>query len=64
MMSLLLSQLCLNKDSKKFFDGLLTTDTEEGGDYFDIVIERVGNMVSDEVMEFSSRAELIQSFNG
>lgn len=62
MMSLLLSQLCLNKDSKKFFDGLLTADTEEGGDYFDIIIERVGNMVNDDVMEFSSRAELIQSF--
>ena len=39
-----------------------TTDTEEGGDFFDIKIERVGNMVNDEVMEFSSRAELIQSF--
>ena len=62
MMSLLLSQLCLNKDSKKFFDGLLITDTEEGGDYFDIKIEKISNMVNDESLEFNSKAELIHSF--
>lgn len=62
MMSLLLSQLCLNKDSKKFFDGLLITDTEEGGDYFDIKIEKVSNMVNDESLVFNSKAELIHSF--
>ena len=32
MMSLLLCQLALNKDSKKFFEGLLTVDNAEGGD--------------------------------
>ena len=62
MMSLLLSQLCLNKDSKKFFDGLLTTDIEEGGDFFDIKIEKVGNMVEGDILAFKSKAELIQSF--
>ena len=63
MMSLLLTQLALNKDSKKFFNGLLTTDTEEGGDYFDINIKRVCDMLdSDEELTFSNRAELIQSF--
>ena len=63
MMSLMLSQLALNKDSKRFYEGLLTIDTEEGGDYFDIKIERVGNMVADpSALHFDSRAELIQSF--
>ena len=63
MMSLLLSQLALNKDSKKFFEGLLTVNTEEGGDYFDIMIEKVGSIVADvKEMHFKTRAELIQSF--
>ena len=63
MMSLLLTQLALNKDSKKFFDGLLTTDTEEGGDYFDINIKKVSDMLDiDSKVVFNNRAELIQSF--
>ena len=36
IMSLLITQLALNKDSKKFFDGLLTIDDEVGGDVFEI----------------------------
>ena len=55
MMSLLLTQLALNKDSKAFFDGLLTIDSEEGGDCFDIRIEEVGNMIEDENITFNSR---------
>ncbi len=62
MMSLLLTQLALNKDSKDFFDGLLTTDTEEGGDFFDIVIEEVGNMVDDEELVFKTKRDLLHSF--
>ena len=63
MMSLLLSQLSLNKESKKFFEGLLTIDSKEGGDYFDIKIEEVKDMLDDsEVLSFKNRSELIQSF--
>ena len=63
MMSLILSQLALNQDSKKFFEGLLTIDTEEGGDAFDIKIEKVSDMVEDmSEMHFETEAELIQSF--
>ena len=63
MMSLLLSQLALNKESKKFFDGLLTIDSVEGGDYFDIKIEKVKDMIDDkEELKFKNRRELIQSF--
>ena len=63
MMSLLLSQLALNKDSKKFFEGLLTIDSEAGGDFFDIKIEPVGNMIDDsEMLLFKNKRELIHSF--
>lgn len=63
MMSLLISQLALNKDSKQFFEGLLTSDTESGGGCFDITVERVGNIIDDnESLTFKSKAELIQSF--
>jgi hypothetical protein len=63
MMSLMLSQLALNQDSQKFFDGLLTVDTEEGGDVFDIIIKRAVDMVADiNEMHFASYAELVQSF--
>ena len=63
MMSLLISQLALNDDSKKFFEGLLTTDTEVGGDEFDIVVERIGDVIDEnESLVFNNNAELIQSF--
>ena len=63
MMSLLLCQLALNKDSKKFFEGLLTVDNAEGGDYFDIKIKKVCEMIDEsEELKFKNRAELIQSF--
>ena len=63
MMSLLLCQLALNNDSKAFFDGLLTVDNAEGGDYFDIRIKKIGEMLDDkEELNFKNKAELIQSF--
>ncbi len=62
MMSLLLCQLALNKESKKFFDGLLTIDSMEGGDYFDIKIEAVKDMIDEQELKFKNRGELIQSF--
>lgn len=63
MMSLILSQLALNQDAKRFYDGLLTVDKEEGGDDFDLKIEKVGDMVPDIAeMHFDTAAELIQSF--
>lgn len=62
MMSLLLSQLALNKDSLKFFEGLLTIDREEGGDFFDIVINKVEDVLDEDNLSFSSASELIHSF--
>ena len=63
MMSLLLSQLALNQDSKQFYEGLLTIDTEEGGNDFDLKIEKVSDMVEDvSEMHFATSGELIRSF--
>lgn len=63
MMSLLLTQLALNKESKRFFEGLFTTDTEESGDIFDIKIKKISSMIEDgESLEFQSKAELIHTF--
>ena len=63
MMSLLLVQLALNADSKMFFDGLLTTDTEAGGDYFDIQMDNACEMIDmNQDLHFETKADLIQSF--
>ncbi|MCR5742009.1 MAG: hypothetical protein K6G38_06095 [Gammaproteobacteria bacterium] len=63
MMSLLLSQLSLNQDSSRFFNGLFTSDTEEGGDFFDIEVKKVKNLFSDEQdLSFNKASELIHSF--
>lgn len=63
IMSLLITQLALNKDSKKFFDGLLTIDDEVGGDVFDIKISKVKDILdTKQDLTFSSKAELIHSF--
>ena len=63
MMSLLITQIVMNEDSKKFFERLLTTAYTTKPDDFDLVINRVGNRIAiDEDMTFSSRAELIRTF--
>ena len=63
IMSLLLSQLALNTDSKPFFDGLLTIDDEVGGDTFDVKINKVKEILDTEQdLKFKSKAELINAF--
>ena len=63
IMSLLLSQLALNTDSKPFFDGLLTIDDEVGGDNFDIKINKVKTILdTKQDLKFSSKAELVNAF--
>ncbi|MBO4667894.1 MAG: hypothetical protein J5666_07220 [Bacilli bacterium] len=63
MMSLLLTQLALNSDSKRFYEGLLTIDTTDGGEFFDVKIEKVKNMLDiNQDLSFKSRGELIHSF--
>ncbi|MBR4237278.1 hypothetical protein IKQ02_02450 [bacterium] len=63
MMSLLIVQLALNADSRRFFDGLLTTDTEEGGNEFDIQIDNANEMLDmSQDLHFDRKADLIQSF--
>ena len=63
IMSLLITQLALNTDSKKFFDSFLRADTESGGDVFDIKVSKVSKILSTKQnLEFESRAELVNSF--
>ena len=63
IMSLLLSQLALNTDSKPFFDGLLTIDDEVGGDTFDVKINKVKEILDvEQDLKFKSKAELINAF--
>ena len=63
IMSLLITQLALNSDSKKFFNSLLVADTEEGGDVFDIKISKVENIFElNQDLTFDSRKELINVF--
>ena len=63
MMSLLIVQLALNADSRRFFDGLLTTDTEEGGNEFDIQIDNANEMLDmSQDLYFDKKSDLIQSF--
>ncbi|MDD3171341.1 MAG: hypothetical protein PHO86_03370 [Bacilli bacterium] len=63
MMSLLLTQLALNANSLKFFEGLLTVDTAEGGDVFDIDVDLIEHLLSlEQDLTFSTKAELINSF--
>ena len=63
MMSLLLTQFALNADSKRFYEGLLTIDTDDGGDIFDIKIEKVKNMLEmSQDLTFKTRGELVHSF--
>ena len=63
IMSLLITQLALNKDSKKFFNALLLADSEEGGDVFDIKISKVKDILDiEQNLKFKSKAELVNSF--
>ena len=63
IMSLLITQLALNDDSKKFFDALLTADTAVGGDIFDVKVSKVSNiLLPNQDLTFNSRRELVNVF--
>ena len=64
LMSLLITQLALNRDGKVFFDRVLSTanDTSKEND-FDICITPASALIEmNEPLRFSSKAELIRSF--
>lgn len=63
MMSLLITQLVMNKNSKRFFEKLLTTDSSDSTGDFDIVVNRVNNLIKiEKELVFESKAELLHSF--
>ena len=63
MMSLLITQLVMNDDSKKFFDKMLTTDSPDNSNDFDININKVSNMIEIEKdIVFENKAELLHTF--
>ena len=63
MMSLLITQLALNKSSKKFFEKVLTISTAKKANDFDIVIgEAPQSIVINEDMTFDSKADLLRTY--
>ena len=63
MMSLLITQLVMNDDSKKFFEKLLTTDSSDSSNDFDINVTKVSSLVKiEKELRFESKAELLQTF--
>ncbi len=63
MMSLLITQLSLNKSSKKFFEKVLTVSTAKKSNDFDIVISDVKQSIAIEKdMSFESKADLLRTY--
>ena len=64
MMSILITQLALNKSSKKFFEKVLTVSNTNKVNDFDIVINRVDQTVilEDENQTFVNKADLLRTF--
>ena len=63
MMSLLITQLALNKKSKRFFEKILTISTTHRASDFDLIIHRVKRtIVINEDLKFESKAELLRTF--
>ena len=63
IISLLLTQLCLNKEALDFFNNLFLADNEDGGDVFDINIDYAKDILCfNNELAFSSKAEFIHSF--
>ena len=63
MMSILITQLVLNKNSKRFFEKALTVSSMKKANDFDIVISEVPQVVKlDEEMKFESKADLLRTF--
>ena len=62
-MSILITQIAMNADSKKFFDHLLATAYTGKADDFDLCITPVDHKIEiEEDITFSSRAELIRTY--
>ena len=63
MMSLLITQLALNKSSKKFFEKLLTISNTQKSNDFDLAITPVSRLVNiEEEMIFENKADLLRTF--
>ena len=63
MMSLLITQLALNKSSKQFFEKVLTVSTAKKENDFDIDIAEVYQSIAiEEDMTFESKAELLRTY--
>lgn len=63
MMSLLITQLSLNKKSKKFFEKVLTISTAKKANDFDIEInDAKQSIVIKEDMTFESKADLLRTY--
>ena len=64
MMSLLVTQIALNKDSKKFFDKVLTISNTNKASDFDFVISPAHQLIKieEEGCTFESKAELLRTF--
>lgn len=61
MMSLLITNIALNRDSIQFFENLIMLDDQDGGDCFDIHTANAGELLGGSV-SFESRAQAVQSF--
>jgi len=63
MMSLLITQLALNKDSKIFFEKILTISNTTKANDFDLLISKVSDsVIVEEEMKFESKAELLRTY--
>ncbi|MBO4540846.1 MAG: hypothetical protein J5736_02610, partial [Bacilli bacterium] len=63
MMSLLLTQLALNKNSKIFFDRILTAANGNKANDFDLVISKASSLVKiEEELRFENKADLLRTF--
>ena len=64
MMSLLITQIALNKGSKRFFEKVLTIANNKKSNDFDIMISPVSRLIKieDEGIQFETKAELLRTF--
>jgi hypothetical protein len=63
MMSLLITQLALNKDSKRFFEKILTISHTHKATDFDFIINRVNeSIILEDEMHFENKAQLLRTF--
>ena len=63
MMSLLITQLAMNLDSKQFYDKILTTADSSHENDFDLVMNRADNLIEiHDDMEFECIAQLLRTF--